>query len=365
MLIQCTKKLLGELKIKPEETIDETPLFSWHANLITVNHRKTIVLVNDSSRYIIILHGLKAKDFKNLDEMIMDSIRETLLGECIKEEVVERFLNYSPKVIYTKTKERSLVAKMNKACDTVSFYANELNSNTIIQSVVSMRASACIVGDGKDSYIHPNEVMYKDLELLVKESVFRCKAVELKVTLGLENRYVWRRVVVPDHITFKKLHDILQIVFDWKDYHLHDYYIFDGDKPFVNLVCSTEDLEDQDDLPIIMETDKILSDYMPKYSRIKYIYDFGDNWEHYIEVEKSIENYSANYPKCLDGEGNTPPEDVGGEYGYEEFLKAISDPIHPEHKSMVDWGKMQGYRDFDIESVNRRLKYSLIVGALK
>lgn len=272
---------------------------------------------------------------------------------------MEQFLNYSTGIIYTKTKDRSLVARMNKACDTVSFYGNVLNSDTIIQSVVSVRASASMVGDGKDGYIHPNEVMYSDLELFAKEPVFRCKAVELKVTLDLENRNVWRTVIVPYHITFKELHNILQIVFDWKDYHLHDYYIFDGDKPIANLVCSAEDLECQDDLPLIMETDKRLSDYLPEYSRIKYIYDFGDNWQHYIEVEKIIEEYSLNHPKCLVGEGNTPPEDVGGEYGHEEFLEAISDPKHPEYKSMVDWGKMQGYRDFDIENVNRRLKSSL------
>ena len=60
MLIQCTKKLLGELEIKPVPSIEEAPLFSWHANIITVNRRKTVVLCNDSNRYIVVLYGLKA-----------------------------------------------------------------------------------------------------------------------------------------------------------------------------------------------------------------------------------------------------------------------------------------------------------------
>jgi len=54
MLIRCTKKLLDELKIKPNLELEEEPLFSWHANLLNINHRKTVVLVNDSNRYIIV-----------------------------------------------------------------------------------------------------------------------------------------------------------------------------------------------------------------------------------------------------------------------------------------------------------------------
>jgi hypothetical protein len=98
---------------------------------------------------------------------------------------------------------------------------------------------------------------------------------------------------------------------------------------------------------------------IPQYSRIKYNYDFGDDWQHSIEVGNFIENYTQNYPVCLAGEGNAPPEDIGGEGGYDEFLEVISDPEHPQHKEMLDWGKLQGYRDFDIELMNKRLKSSL------
>ena len=32
-----------------------------------------------------------------------------------------------------------------------------------------------------------------------------------------------------------------------------------------------------------------------------------------------------------------PPEDCGGVHGYEEFLKAIANRRHPEHRSMLEW----------------------------
>ena len=115
MLIQCTKKLLDELKIKPAASIEEQPLFSWHANLITVNRRKTVVLCNDKNRYIVVLHGLKAKDFKHLGELIISAIRETLIDECIKTEIIEQFIDGSPIIAYTKTSNRTMTAKLIKA----------------------------------------------------------------------------------------------------------------------------------------------------------------------------------------------------------------------------------------------------------
>lgn len=36
---------------------------------------------------------------------------------------------------------------------------------------------------------------------------------------------VWRRVIVPDQITFFELHKIIQILFDWDDAHLHGFHI--------------------------------------------------------------------------------------------------------------------------------------------
>jgi hypothetical protein len=359
MLIQCTKKLLDQLKIKPDLEKQETPLFSWHANLITIDRRKTIVLMNDSSRYTIVLYGLKAKDIKHLNELIIDAIRQTLLDELVKPEIVERFLERSPEIVYTKTKDRTMVARLNKACDNVWFNGEKLNPDQIIQSAESRKVSTLLVGDKSGNYACPNELMYRDLETFSKESIFSCKAVVFKVTLGLENHNVWRRVIVPIETTFKQLHDILQVVFGWQDSHLHDFCIFNGKKPVANLVCSNDAFDYPSDIPMIMESERKLSDFIPKYSRIKYIYDFGDNWEHYIELEKIEENYAKNYPVCLDGDGTAPPEDVGGEAGYDAFLSAISDPTHPDHEEIIKWGRMQGYTPFNLELINRMLRRSL------
>ncbi len=74
-------------------------------------------------------------------------------------------------------------------------------------------------------------------------------------------------------------------------------------------------------------------------------YDFGDNWEHNIEIENVLFDFDKNHPVCLAGKGDRPPEDVGGEGGYEEY----------EH--MKEWYESQYYKGFNIDLVNRQLKH--------
>ncbi|MBI3979819.1 MAG: plasmid pRiA4b ORF-3 family protein [Chloroflexi bacterium] len=60
---------------------------------------------------------------------------------------------------------------------------------------------------------------------------------------------------------------------------------------------------------------------------------------------------------CLAGERACPPEDVGGIYGYAEFLEAIRDPEHPDHDEMLEWvGGAFDPEAYDLARVNRELK---------
>ncbi|WP_263399288.1 plasmid pRiA4b ORF-3 family protein [Sutcliffiella deserti] len=187
----------------------------------------------------------------------------------------------------------------------------------------------------------------------------------MKATLMLENYSVWRNIIVPSDTTFPKLHKILQEVFTWQNSHLHDFTIFPSSTngkvvsitqniPIVTLVCHEEAFNYQGNVPMQMETGRKLSEYL--LSKFVYNYDFGDDWQHKIEVESLIEDYIPNYPTCLSGEGNAPPEVVGGEPGYEHFLETILDKENPDREHMLSWGRSQGYEEFDLEKTNRSLR---------
>lgn len=375
MLIQCTKKLFDELGIKPENPAEEDQdlLFAWHANVITINRRKAVVLVNDKNRYVVVLYGLKAKDFKKLDEIIVQAIRETFQEEGIKPEIIDQYLNQSGEVTYTKTKDRTSVNRMNKSIDPIPHFEKFLSKNSLIQKELSLKISSLKVGDVKGNYKDPNEEMYKALEQLAGEPVFSLKAAVLKVTLNLPNHSVWRKLVVPVHMSFRHFHEVLQRAFEWSDEHLYEFYIWktsshqkvsskkigtskESEKVLLSLVKEDwEPYEIEKDIPRDLASEVTLSDYLP--CKITYIYDLGDYWEHEIEIENTVENYDKNYPICVDGEGATPPENVGGAPGYEFYLEVLADTNHPEHQAMKRWEKEYGVKEFDRESINRWLKY--------
>ncbi|GGE27806.1 hypothetical protein GCM10011391_02870 [Pullulanibacillus camelliae] len=357
MLIQCSKKLLDQLKIKPQVQNVAEPFFSWHANLMMVNRRKTIVLVNDLHRYVIVLYGLKAKDFKNLPSLITSAIRETYQQEGIKEELVEKYLKQAPQFFFSKTKDRTSVARMNKACETVGFFDYEVAIDpSLINVTLSRRASQNMYGAGKNSYIYPYKELIKAFESFSTGSVYNPKAAIVKITLRLGNHKVWRRLVIPVYYKFNRLHKTLQQAFGWQNYHLHEFQIYKSKTtlPFITLVDNEEAFEIQSDTTIKLEREVSFSEYLSE--KIRYVYDFGDYWEHDIKVEEIIEDYDKNYPVCLAGNGAAPPEDVGGEFGYDHFLKIMADKNHPNYEEMTRWAEQQGYQDFDRDQVNKKLE---------
>jgi hypothetical protein len=72
--------------------------------------------------------------------------------------------------------------------------------------------------------------------------------------------------------------------------------------------------------------------------RLVYEYDFGDGWQHENILETIVEpGPKVRYPRCIEGARACPPEDVGGIWGYAEFLEAVGDPNHADHDEMVEW----------------------------
>ena len=145
---------------------------------------------------------------------------------------------------------------------------------------------------------------------------------------------------------------MLQAVFGWTDSHLHRF-IVDG-----AYFGEPEDDEDYDDIETVDEKKAILGGVVHREKqRFLYVYDFGDNWEHEIVVEKIIVgNSGSDRPLCLGGKRQRPPEDCGGTMGYQQFFEAIGDPDHEEHEAMLEWvGGSFDPEEFDLATVNRAL----------
>jgi hypothetical protein len=204
------------------------------------------------------------------------------------------------------------------------------------------------------------------------------KAYRIKITLRNSNPLIWRRIIVPAEITFKRLHDVIQVAMGWRNYHLYDFNIKEenlrvtcdeeaiAEYDFYSKIKLTKANDPQGYIAKLLEIKPKLSDkikidrYLTDYKAVEYIYDFGDYWKHSILLEEIVEDYEYAYPICLDGEGACPPEDVGGILEYEEFLDIMKDEKHPEHKKLKEWASNNYYKEtFDINDINHRMANEL------
>ncbi|MBT8421110.1 MAG: plasmid pRiA4b ORF-3 family protein [Gammaproteobacteria bacterium] len=179
------------------------------------------------------------------------------------------------------------------------------------------------------------------------------KIYQLKISLKGSKPPIWRRIHVESSVKLPKLHRIMQIVMGWDDCHLHQFTLggmYYGCAEQLDSAFDFEETVDESKYRLNQLLDE------EKQSMI-YEYDFGDDWEHKITLEKILPfDPKVKLPVCLKAKGACPPEDIGGIWGYYEFLEALNDPDHPEHDGYKEWiGEDFDPNAYDIESVNRLL----------
>ncbi|MEN6622131.1 MAG: plasmid pRiA4b ORF-3 family protein [Smithella sp.] len=141
---------------------------------------------------------------------------------------------------------------------------------------------------------------------------------QLKITLRGSKPPIWRRFTIPDSMALSKLHRVIHVIMDWTDTHLHEFIVGN-----VSYGIPDPDWPSDTKNKARVKINHLLYEEKQK---IRYVYDFGDNWEHVIELEKIIAGEKASAKlKCLAGKRACPPEDCGGIYGYYDLLEAIKD----------------------------------------
>ena len=171
--------------------------------------------------------------------------------------------------------------------------------------------------------------------------------VSLKVTLRGTKPPVWRRVLVQGGTTLGDLHHTIQAAMGWHDSHLHAFEIDGrqyGDRHTV------DDVADENRLTLngLMKSG---------IARFAYTYDFGDNWEHMIAIEKTQPALEGkSYPACVAGARSCPPEDCGGSWGYQHLREVLADPAHPERAEQIEWiGEEFDPNEFSVEIADATL----------
>jgi len=165
---------------------------------------------------------------------------------------------------------------------------------------------------------------------------------QFKIALKKTKPPIWRRIQVPESYTFWDLHVAIQNAMGWNDSHLHQFDVINPKTGGLDSIGSPAD--DYSVVVIAEDTAQIAEYFQAPKDKARYVYDFGDSWEHQITLEKILPEVPGTmYPKCIAGRRACPPDDSGGVYGYGNLLQIVANPNHPEYEESVEWlGK-----DFD------------------
>lgn len=176
------------------------------------------------------------------------------------------------------------------------------------------------------------------------------KGYDIKIRLDNYRPLTWRDLIIPEKITFKQLHEIIQAVYGFYDGHLYSFSSRD-------LYYTIEDSKRSD-----ISWDDILDSnttYIDKYfttlNKMDYEYDFGDGWSFTIEIKKVVD-YDKNYPTLKRYKGDyNPMEDCGGVYGLSDivYYKEHPEEEPSEHAELY----MDEISKFDQELTQKLLKH--------
>jgi hypothetical protein len=178
---------------------------------------------------------------------------------------------------------------------------------------------------------------------------------------------LWRRFLILSDSTLADLHVVLQIGFDWTDFHLHRFRIRKKDYAVPRL----GGLGCHDARKITLS-----ELHFRINERFLYEYDFCDLWQHQVRIEKRLEiEASRSYPVCVGGQWAGPPEDCGAPQAFldrrasapwrvRELLDDLLEGVKARDTEALDycleelrpWQEWLMLHRFDRRRVNRRLR---------
>ncbi|HYZ22112.1 MAG TPA: plasmid pRiA4b ORF-3 family protein [Rhodopila sp.] len=170
----------------------------------------------------------------------------------------------------------------------------------------------------------------------------------LKITLLDSKPPIWRRVVVPETMSLADLHNVIQAVMGWEDSHLHQFEI--GERRYARPGMLDDTLAEG---RVTLKSIRAAGT-----KRFRYTYDFGDSWEHLIEIEdKPAAALSRPVPLCVAGKRAAPPDDSGGIWGYEEKVEILANPEHEDYDEISEW-MPEGFdpEHFSVDECNAELE---------
>ncbi len=281
--------------------------------------------------------ALDARAVHDIDEMLDDDEAEGLVDDDGP--------GYQPLALLVRTRMSALPAPNKPAAP----HGHEGDNEAALSLLQMLEQFGATGGRGLPAGRRSSAVA--KLPPKRKKSNGPAPVYQLKVGLAGAKPPIWRRLEVPADVSLSRLHVVIQVAFGWDDSHMHAF-----ETPYGRFGTADAELGFRAEAPVTLEQ------VAPEVgSKLRYTYDFGDDWHHDIVVEKILDREPAvTYPRCTGGRRAAPPEDCGGVWGYADLVEILKDPTDPEHAERLEWLGLDAATDFapdrfDAAAVTRAL----------
>jgi len=208
------------------------------------------------------------------------------------------------------------------------------------------------------------EKLQVDQEPTLRPIPTEVRGFRVRLDLHSAKPPVWRRLELPGDLTLPRLHDVIQAAMGWTNSHLHRFRT--GRDHRSPCFVTSFDLDEGEDG--VLEDDVRLDQLVSaEGDRLCYEYDFGDSWDHTLQVEAVLDEPPA-VARCIGGRMACPPEDCGGIGGHEELAgwvrsgydDALLPDVFDDAAHAHGWLPVEWHPDhFDLDEVNAALSVAL------
>ncbi|MGR9048330.1 DUF6933 domain-containing protein [Halobacillus faecis] len=133
-VIGATKKLQNEINqpIEDVEGYTDVPeIYKWHANVVTINRRKCLLVMNNATGLNLTLFGLRKQQFEHLDNVIKGSLKQLFQLLGIEKRIADQMLGAADEIVYTKTNSRKVLGMLNE----IKFFSEDMAAGTAYEDL--------------------------------------------------------------------------------------------------------------------------------------------------------------------------------------------------------------------------------------
>jgi len=308
MQICMTKELYEAAQFKPVRQKGDDPMVRWSGKLTKIADKESLILCHDQTRFTCFIYDVQDLSRDALEKLIYEGLQRSLLDLGISETLVDRYMQGSGEVVFTTIKGQTYSNRLDKAEEEIvrrkQFITPYTQSQSLISNIINSTAVIAKRGEGKK---YPYTSMTRVLEETQGEAELELHtAYTLFVQLELKGLDSWRKVMVPGSITFRQLHYVMQILFDYDNNHMFEFLVqgmfsYYRVQPRSDNAFGIFDLfeadEPESDTDLTLEQAMEIIDDLTMFYR----YDFGAEWIHHIRVQKTQVSEPVTFPVLMFG----------------------------------------------------------------